>query len=103
LRNKRNRAQYHDCETYKLEQKTATDKFHRCCDKLKAKFRNQVETVMDMVASVAMFAMTMMVYVMLRIEHRHNDNQLVKKVKHYRLRLLQVAQWPTKTDCWLSS
>ena len=59
--------------------------------------------MMDVVAGVAMFSVTVMVYVMLRIEQRKNDNQLVKKVKHYRLRLLQTAQWPTKTDCWLSS
>jgi hypothetical protein len=38
--------------------------------------------MMDVVASVAMFAMTMMFDVTLRINECQNDNQLVKKVKH---------------------
>jgi len=82
LRNKRNRTQYDDCETDKLKKKTTANELHRSFDEFKAKFRNQVETVVEVVTSVAMFAMTMMVYVMLRIEQREGDNQFVKKVEH---------------------
>lgn len=67
---------------YELEQKTTTNQINRCRDEFKAKFRNQVEAMMDVVASVAMFAMTMMFDVTLRINECQNDNQLVKKVKH---------------------
>ena len=82
MRNKCFRAQDNDCETYELEEKTAEGDLNRSFNKLKAKFRNQVETMMDVVASVAMFAMTMMFDVTLRINECQNDNQLVKKVKH---------------------
>ncbi len=82
MRNKRNRAQYDNGETDKLKKKTTTNELHRSFDEFKAKFRNQVETVVDMVAGVAMLTVTMMVYVMLRIEQREGDNQFVKKVEH---------------------
>ena len=58
---------------------------------------------MDVVASMAMFPMTMMVDVVFCIEPRQSNNYFVNKTEHYRPCLLQAAQWPTKTDCWLSS
>ena len=82
MRNERNRPQNNDCETNKFKKKTTANELYRGFDEFKAKFRNQVETMMDVVASVAMFAMTMMFDVTLRINECQNDNQLVKKVKH---------------------
>ena len=70
MRNERNRPQYNDCETYELKKKTTTNELYRGFDEFKAEFRNQVETVVDVVTSMAMFAMAMMVDMMLRVEQR---------------------------------
>ena len=55
---------------------------NRNFDKLKAKFRNKVKTVVDVMTSMTMLPMAFMVYVVLRVEQCQGDNQLVKKVKH---------------------
>ena len=70
MRNERDRSQYNDCEAYELEKETTANELDRSFDEFKAKFRNEVETVVDVMARVAMFAMTKMVYVVLRIEQR---------------------------------
>ena len=70
MRNERDRPQYNDCETYELKKKTTTNEFYRGFDEFKAEFRNQVETVVDVVTSMAVFAMAMMVDMMLRVEQR---------------------------------
>ena len=74
MRNERNRPQYNNCETYELKKKTAANELYRGFDEFKAKFRNKVETVVYMVTSMAMFAMTMMVDMVLRVEQRQCDH-----------------------------
>lgn len=59
--------------------------------------------MMDVVAGMAMLPMAMMVDVAFCIELRQGNDYFVNKMEHYRPGLLQAAQWPTKTDCWLSS
>ena len=77
MRNERNRPQNNDCETNKLKKKTTANELYRGFDEFKAKFRNQVETVVDVVTSMAMIAVAIVVNVMLRVEQRQSDHQLV--------------------------
>lgn len=70
MRNERDWAQYDDCEAYKFKKKTATNELYRSFDEFKAKFRNEVEAVVYVVTSVAVFSMAMMVYMVLRVEQR---------------------------------
>ena len=77
LRNERNRPQNNDCETNKFKKKTTANEFYRGFDEFKAKFRNHVETVVDVVTSMAMIAVAIVVNVMLRVEQRQSDHQLV--------------------------
>ena len=77
MRNERNRPQHNDCETNKLKKKTTANELYRGFDEFKAKFRNQVETVVDVVTSMAMIAVAIVVNVMLRVEQRQSDHQLV--------------------------
>ena len=77
MRNERDWPQYNDCETYKFKKKTTANELYRGFDEFKAKFRNQVETVVDVVTSMAMIAVAIVVNVMLRVEQRQSDHQLV--------------------------
>ena len=70
MRNERNRPQNNDCETNKLKKKTTANELYRGFDEFKAKFRNQVETVVDVVTRMAMIAVAIVVNVMLRVEQR---------------------------------
>ena len=74
MRNERNRPQNNDCETNKFKKKTTANELYRGFDEFKAKFRNQVETVVYVVTSMAMFAMAMMVDTVLRVEQRQSDH-----------------------------
>ena len=77
MRNERDWPQYNDCETNKLKKKTTANELYWGFDEFKAKFRNQVETVVDVVTSMAMIAVAIVVNVMLRVEQRQSDHQLV--------------------------
>ena len=77
MRNERNRPQNNDCETNKFKKKTTANELYRGFDEFKAKFRNQVETVVYVVTSMAMIAVAIVVNVMLRVEQRQSDHQLV--------------------------
>ena len=74
MRNERNWTQYNDCETYKFKKKTTANELYWGFDEFKAKFRNKVETVVYMVTSMAVLAMAMMVYVVLRVEQCQSDH-----------------------------
>ena len=66
--------------TSQSKKKTAANDFNRRFNELKAKFRNQVQTVMEVMADVAMLAVTMMFNVVLRVKERQCDHHPVKYV-----------------------
>ena len=89
MRNESDWPQYNDRETHKFKKKTAANDFDRRFDKFKAKFRNDAETMVNVMASVAMFPVTMMVYVMLRVEQRQGDHKSVQQFEfenHFRFK-----------------